>query len=248
MARINKRKIARFFLVKCKWNLYGMFGGAPGVAIRYLETVRDFGVNDDGKGLELFLPAQAEEFAGKLLGGAGFPPGSPLIGLCPSARHWNKIWLKERFAETAASLSVAHHASVVLFGSQIEEELCREVEAEILRLDSGVRVANLAGKLTLVESAAVMDHCSIVITNDSGLMHMAAARKRKVVAVFGPTVREFGFFPTGALSTVIEHPLLDCRPCTHVGLPECPKGHFRCMTDIPASRVIDAAAQLLSQE
>jgi lipopolysaccharide heptosyltransferase II len=247
VVRVNKRKIPRFFLVKFKWNLYQWFGGAPGVAERYLETVQHLGVKDDGKGLELFLPQKSEEDVAKILRDAGFTMGSPLVGICPSARHWNKMWLKERFAETAASLSASYHATVVLFGSTTEEKRCGEVEAEISRLNAGVPVLNLAGRLTLVESAAVMDRCVVIITNDSGLMHMATARNRKVVAVFGPTVRELGFFPTGTLSMVVEDPLLECRPCTHVGLPECPKGHFRCMMDIPASRVIDAAEQLLSQ-
>jgi heptosyltransferase-2 len=91
----------------------------------------------------------------------------------------------------------------------------------------------------------MMDHCAIVLTNDSGLMHLAAARKRKIVAVFGPTVKELGFFPYGSNSVVIEHTSLRCRPCTHVGLPDCPEGHFRCMRDISAERVVDAARALL---
>jgi heptosyltransferase-2 len=76
-------------------------------------------------------------------------------------------------------------------------------------------------------------------------MHIAAARKRKIVAVFGPTVREFGFFPYSTTSTVVEDNSLSCRPCTHIGLPECPKGHFKCMNSIQAAQVIEAARLLL---
>jgi hypothetical protein len=64
-----------------------------------------------------------------------------------------------------------------------------------------------------------MDRCMVVLTNDTGLMHVAAARKRKVVAVFGSTARQFGFFPFGTRSVVVEHPSLNCRPCTHIGRP-----------------------------
>jgi heptosyltransferase-2 len=90
-----------------------------------------------------------------------------------------------------------------------------------------------------------MDHCTVVISNDSGLMHLASARKRKLVAIFGPTVREFGFFPQGTESRVVEHEALPCRPCTHIGLPVCPKRHFRCMKDLTVSEVIHAAGKLL---
>ena len=79
-------------------------------------------------------------------------------------------------------------------------------------------------------------------------MHIAAARKRKVVALFGPTVRQFGFFPFGTASTVVEHPTLPCRPCTHIGLPDCPRGHFRCMRDLESGTVIHAATELLEND
>ena len=104
---------------------------------------------------------------------------------------------------------------------------------------------NLAGKLNLCETAAMMDKCSVVVTNDSGLMHIAAARKRNVVAIFGPTVKEFGFFPIGTRSVVVENTELDCRPCTHIGLPSCPKGHFKCMNEISTEQVVTSANALL---
>ena len=76
-------------------------------------------------------------------------------------------------------------------------------------------------------------------------MHIAEARGDPVVAVFGPTVREFGFFPRGPRSSVVEHPGLPCRPCTHIGLSYCPRGHFRCMNEITPGAVTAAAERLL---
>jgi heptosyltransferase-2 len=246
VVRINKRKIARFLFVKAKWDVYDWFGGAPGVAERYLETVRSLGVENDGNGLEVFFPQTAAAHAEKVLVEAGIQSRATLIGVCPSAKHCNKIWLKERFAETATTLAHEHGAAVLLFGSGKDEETrCREVKAMIEQQSQGIPVLNLAGRLSLLETAAMMDHCSVIVTNDSGLMHLAAARKRKVVAIFGPTVRELGFFPYGTTSTVIENISLSCRPCTHIGLPLCPKGHFKCMNDIHAAQVIDAARVLL---
>jgi heptosyltransferase-2 len=246
VARIRKRKIARFLLVKAKWNVYDWFGGAPGVAERYLETVRSLGVENDGGGLEAFFPENAVAHTKNIFMEAGIRDQRALIGICPSAKHSNKMWLKERFAETATSLAHEHGAAVLLFGSGKDEEIrCQEVKAMIEQQSQGIPVLNLAGRLSLLETAAMMDHCSVIVTNDSGLMHLAAARKRKVVAIFGPTVRELGFFPYGTTSTVIENVSLSCRPCTHIGLPLCPKRHFKCMNDIQAAQVIDAARVLL---
>ena len=98
---------------------------------------------------------------------------------------------------------------------------------------------------SLLESASFMDDCTVLVTNDTGLMHMASARKRPVVAVFGPTVREFGFFPQGPEDIVIERAELNCRPCSHIGGDHCPLGHFRCMREIGVDDVLDAVAHVL---
>jgi heptosyltransferase-2 len=247
VVRIHKRKIARFLLVQCKWNLYGWFGGAPPVAERYVEAVAEFGVTDDGAGLELFLPPATEEKIHETLASADIVPGAPLLALCPSAKHKNKIWLPDRFAEAAVTCAREFDAGIILFGSgQDEEERAAEIERQIHARAPDTKLLNVTGAVSLLETAALMDRCALVITNDSGLMHIAAARKKKIVAIFGPTVREFGFFPFGTQHLVVEHDSLPCRPCTSIGLPVCPKGHFRCMKDVPATRVIAAARQLLN--
>lgn len=245
VVRINKRKLARFLLVKFKWNVYAQHGGAPSVAKRYLETVRHFSVEDDGEGLEVFVSDGDTQRAGEILRDAGISDGSVIIGVCPSAKHNNKMWLKEGFAEVGMGLS-GGTGTVILFGSEPEAERCEEIRQMILKAGNRVSVINLAGKVSLLETAALMDRCSIIVTNDSGLMHIAAARKRPVAAIFGPTTRELGFFPFGTRSVVVEHPALSCRPCTHIGLSYCPKGHFKCMRDIAAAEVLNAAQTLLT--
>ena len=245
--RIHKRKCARFLLVKFKWNVYQRLGGAPGAAQRYVETVQQYGIEDDGKGLELFLPAAARNNVTALLASAGNQSYRHLIGICPTAKHWNKMWLQERFADTAARLGNELDAGIVLFGSGKEEEDRVQAIEKLIRSQApGILVINCAGKLSLTDVAAMMDHCSLVLSNDSGLMHIAAARKRRVVAIFGPTVRELGFFPFGTQSSVVEQSGLECRPCTHIGLPRCPKGHFKCMNDLSVSDVVAAARSLLA--
>jgi heptosyltransferase-2 len=246
VVRINKRKLARALLIWFKWNVYERAGGVPSVAERYLETLDGWEVPNDGNGLELFITPAATENARARFREEGFTLGTPLLGVCPSARHGNKMWLKERFAEAAARLAKEHRIGVALFGGDDERERCSEIAALIRAQTPEAHVANLAGRLSLLETAAAMDSCTIVITNDSGLMHVAAARKRNIVAVFGPTVRELGFFPYGTQNVVVQTRGLNCRPCTHIGLPSCPKGHFRCMHDIAVHEVVDAASRLMT--
>ena len=246
VVRIRKRKLARFVLVTWKWDLYAHFGGAPGVAERYCEPLGPYGVADDGAGLDIFIPGDIQARAPHILQRHGIAPGTDVLGICPSARHATKMWLPERFAAAAATLGTSHHLPVALFGSAGERERCAAIAAAIRILAPDLSVAVLAGELSLLETAAVMDSCALVITNDSGLMHIAAARKRKVLALFGSTVRQFGFFPFGTESRVVERPDLACRPCTSIGRSRCPRGHFRCMNDISVHQLLHAAGELLS--
>lgn len=246
VTRINKRKVARALLVNFKLDVYDRFGGAPDVAARYLETVLPWGVEDDGGGPELFFPGDLRATVEKILSEERISAGTMCVGVCPCARHGNKMWPGERFAESAGRLAEGHGIPVLLFGGEDEREMCGRIGAMINGAHPRTRVLNLAGRLSLLETGCAMDRCAVVLANDTGLMHIAEARGVPVVAVFGPTVREFGFFPRGARATVVEHPGLTCRPCTHIGLPRCPLGHFRCMKEIAPGAVIDAAERVLA--
>ena len=245
VVRINKRKLARFLLVHTSWDTYRFWGGAPSVALRYLEPVQHLDVKDDGNGLEIHLPAEARLRAATIVQQVGIVPADRVLAVCPGAKHGNKIWLAERFAEVATRASREAGAALVLLGGRDDAERCAEIETAIRRSAPHATVTNLAGSLSLLETAAVMERCTAVVTNDSGLMHLAACCKRSVVAVFGPTVRQFGFFPFGTENSVVEHPHLSCRPCTHIGLPQCPRKHFRCMEEIGADQVYENVRRFL---
>ncbi len=246
VVRFRKRKLAQLALVLCKKDLYPRYGGSQSIAERYCEPLMPFGVVDDGAGLEIFVPDEARTRAAQMLNAHGIVPGQTVLGICPSARHTTKMWLPERFAAAAGSLGTSYGLPVVLFGSPAERERCEAIASAIRADFPGVVVADMAGSLSLLETAAAMDACALVITNDSGLMHIAAARKRKVVAIFGSTVRQFGFFPFGTEARVVERAGLECRPCTHIGRDRCPRGHFRCMADIAVPQLVIAANELLS--
>jgi heptosyltransferase-2 len=102
---------------------------------------------------------------------------------------------------------------------------------------------DLAGKLSLMGSAALLGKAKMVLTNDTGMLHMAQAMKAPVVAIYGPTTRELGFFPLTENSRVAEIDI-SCRPCTQKGLHSCPRKHFRCMKDLKPQVVADLAAGL----
>jgi len=107
------------------------------------------------------------------------------------------------------------------------------------------KVVNLAGKLTLLESATVLNRARCLVTNDSGLMHMATAVQTPLVALFGSTVKELGFFPFRSKYIVLEKKDLSCRPCSHIGLKDCPKKHFKCMLDLDTEKVFSTMQNLI---
>ena len=246
VVRMRKRAVARFLLVHGKTDLYAFLGGSPSVVERYVETVAPWNVADDGEGPELFPRAEAQAHAAAVLLPLENRVHGNMIGICPSARHFTKMWPPERFAECAATLGTRHGAGIVLFGSAADANLCSDMASRLASMAPSVPVLNTAGMLSLIETAAAMDHCRVIVTNDSGLMHIAAARRRRIVAIFGSTVRQFGFYPPADRSIVVEEHGLECRPCTPIGRASCPRGHFRCMQDITPGRVSAAASAFMN--
>src|SRR5258708_7903563 len=158
----------------------------------------------------------------------------PVIGVSPGAAYGNaKRWLPERFAESAAQLG----ETILVFGWRDERPLCEEVAEAIRRAGRDAR--NLAGETSLREFIDLAAACSLMLTNDSGAMHVASALGVPTVTVFGAT-DDTTTGPTGPLARVIrEH--AECSPCL---LRECPIDH-RCMTRVTTRQVVGVAADLL---
>jgi heptosyltransferase-2 len=242
---IRKRAVARWLLVRFKWNIYR---DTPGVAERYLETVKPLGVRDDGKGLALHIPDDVQfETAGRIAT-LGLNRCEQVVGLCPGARHATKRWPQERFAELGIRIAKKENAKILLFGGPEDRDLCRSIAEAIARGAGAGSVADLSGAFSLLGTAAAFTFCDTVVTNDSGLMHIASAMDRDLVAIFGPTVEEFGFFPGGTKSIVLERRGLYCRPCSHIGRPSCPQGHFRCMVETGVEEVAGRVEEMLGRK
>jgi lipopolysaccharide heptosyltransferase II len=240
---VDKREKERAALVKFKKDLYK--NDVP-VSQRYIEAVEPLGVKDDGKGLELHIPDEILFAVSGKMAGLNLNQYEKVVGLCPTARHATKCWPKERFIDLGTRCARDRDAKVLLFGGNAEADYCDSIAKAIEGRAGSGRTVNFSGQLSLLETAAAMDFCDVVVTNDSGLMHIAEARQRNLVAVFGSTVRQFGFFPQSKNSAVIEREGLYCKPCSHIGRSSCPEKHFRCMNDISVDEVFEQTDRMLN--
>lgn len=238
---IHKRIFARTMLIRLKKNFYN---SVVSVIDRYIEPVQKYGVANDGKGLELYISDEIRAQTSKKMEKFGIHQFSTMVGFCPSAKHYTKCWPKERFAELGIALAKIYNTKILLFGDSVDKHRCVAISNAINDRNGKGSAVDLSGDLSLLESAVAMEKCNLIVTNDSGLMHIATAMKKKVVAIFGPTVREFGFFPVGKEQIVLELEGLYCRPCSHVGGKICPEGHFRCMKEIQVNEVINSILAL----
>jgi heptosyltransferase II len=184
-------------------------------------------------------PGEAEALAERL-SAEGVRASERLIGVHPGSAWPTKRWLPERFAELCRRFSSQEKARCILVGGPADAALC----AEIAR---GCGALDWSGKTNLTELKALMGRLSLFVTNDSGPMHLAAACGVPVLAVFGPTTRELGFFPYGGRHTVLEHDL-ECRPCGLHGAKTCPAGHFLCMKLTTVDAAWDAARRMLAAQ
>lgn len=232
---LRKWRLEKMLLVRLKIN---RMQNAPPVPERYMEIARDFGITPDSEGPEIFLSDSVQTSSLKRMRDLGWHCKAA-VALCPGAKHFTKRWPLEKYHVLCRQLAREHAVQILVFGGKEDRELGSGLAS------ANEHVVSLCGELNLLETAAAMDACSIAITNDSGLMHLATARRVPVVALFGSTVREFGFFPYNAKSVVLETNDLPCRPCTHIGRASCPRKHFRCMTDITPQHILDAVRTFL---
>jgi len=170
---------------------------------------------------ELFPDANDFKKAYQLI--SELDPFKKKIAFSPGSVWHTKRWLETYYRELAQKL-VEVGFSIVLVGSPEEKELCE-------RIKPGSDAITIAGNATVLESAAVLKNCDLLISNDCGALHIANAMKTNVYAIFGPTITQIGYFPFRKNDFVFETEL-PCRPCGSHGGQKCPKGHHLCMKKI----------------
>jgi heptosyltransferase-2 len=163
--------------------------------------------------------------------------GPPLVALAPGSVWATKRW--PYYADLARLLR--GRARVVVVGSREDASLAEEV-----RVAAGDDAFNAAGMLTLLGSAELIRRCSLVVTNDSAPQHLASAVGTPTIAIFGPTVPQFGFGPLSDGSITMGLDALACRPCDRHGPRRCPLRHWKCMREIGADAVAARVFDILS--
>ena len=188
---------------------------------RYLDAVSVFDVKDDGRGLDFFIP-ESESFKPDELPSI-FQDG--YVAFVIAGTYSTKKLPAEKVSRICQRIPFP----VVLLGGKNESEAGEKILSE-----SKGNVLNYAGKISLNQSASLVRNARLVLANDTGLMHVAAAFGKKILSFWGNTIPGFGMYPYQAdpASLQLEVTHLKCRPCSKLGFQKCPKKHFKCMQDI----------------
>ncbi len=232
--KIKKDKIKRALLVYAKLNTYKTVTTIPQ---RYVTVGQQAGIIDDDNGLEIFWKDSIELEISSIL--QRHHTRNKFIVIAAGAAHYTKRWPIDKYMKLVEKLLAYSNAHIFLMGNDKEKEM-------LSNLVISPRIINLAGQLSLLQAAALIGKAQVVVSNDSGLMHMASAVNTPVVAIFGSTVKELGFFPYKGLSVVHEVQNLWCRPCSHIGRSKCPLGHFKCMLNIKENDVFASVVKFLN--
>lgn len=178
--------------------------------------------------------------AAEALSRAGVGADDVLVGLVPGSQWGTKRWPAEQFAALIDQLTAWPGTHCVLFGAPQERDIAEAVVAACR-----APVIDLIGKTSLRELPAFMERCDVVVSNDTGPMHIAAALGRPIVTLYGPTTPALGFAPYGVLWEEASVASLSCRPCHAHGPERCPLSHWRCMRELQPSQVAAGVARLL---
>ena len=226
---VDKLNLKKWIYVNFKKNML------PKIHIvdRYFDTVKLFDVKNDQKGLDFFIPdkecVDISELNNKLKFG--------FVAFVIAANHLTKALPNEK----AISICKKIKHPVVLIGGTEDKE-----RGAIIANSVGDNVINVCGRFNLYGSASIVKQANVVITYDTGLMHIASAFKKKIISIWGNTVPDFGMYPylPDKQSQIIQVENLKCRPCSKIGYDKCPKKHFKCMNNIDEDRIIELVEKL----
>lgn len=202
--------------------------------LSYFEIIPDLPIYPD-----IFFSEEDHSVVSNWLNANGIVETERMICLAPGSVWNTKRWLPERYAQLAKEFASFGYR-VLLIGGYQDIELCNQI-VEM----SDENAISTAGIFTLRQSAELISRAEIIITNDSAPLHLGVAVKTPVLAIFGSTLPEFGFYPYGPHDRVLEVKNLFCRPCGIHGRRQCPEKHFRCMREITVFQVFQAAVELL---
>lgn len=220
-----KLNFKKWVYVNLKWNLLPNYS----IVSRYFKAVNKINVFNDGEGLDYFIPEHQSTknddipmshwagYVACVIGGSYETKKFPL-------EKWKEFCLKCNFP-------------IILLGGSEDKNMGDQI-AEV----DNIKIYNACGKFSLNESAHLVKRSVLVISNDTGLMHIAAAYQKPIISLWGNTTPKLGMFPyygnndlnhiISSRSKLIEINYLSCRPCSKIGYRKCPKRHFKCMNDV----------------
>ncbi len=198
---------------------------------RYFEAVKKLGVVNDDKGLEYFIPEKEEVQLGSLPD----THQNGFIGFAIGAQHATKRLPVVKIISICRQI----RQPIILLGGKEDVETANKIKEQI-----GEMIYNACGNYSINQSASLVQRSKILITHDTGLMHIGVALGIKIISVWGNTVPAFGMFPyypnNPEKYIIVENDDLKCRPCSKLGYDECPKKHFKCMNDINENEILKA--------
>ncbi|MEO6252455.1 MAG: glycosyltransferase family 9 protein [Ferruginibacter sp.] len=231
----NKLNVEKFLLTNFKINTLPK----KHIVDRNLECIATLGVQNDGMGLDYFIPAMDNVKNDDIPTSHMHGYIAIVIGAALATKKLPLHKLKE--------LCTAIEHPIILLGGKEDYEYGKAIAKQ-----DEIKIYNACGKFNLNESAHLVKQSKLVITHDTGLMHIAAALQRPVISVWGNTVPAFGMYPYyGKRSTmqydVVEINKLWCRPCSKIGYNKCPRGHFKCMENIAVNDIVNLVKQRLQK-
>ncbi len=227
-----KLNIQKWFLTNLKMN----FMPDKSIVERYFEAVRPLGVHNDGKGLDYFLPDN------KKLGNNDIPMShwGGYVGCVIGGSYNTKKLPLDKWKEFCAKVPYP----VILLGGPEDQHDGLEIAEQ-----DKIKIYNSCGKFDINESAELVKIARVIVSNDTGLMHIAAAYQKPIISLWGNTSPDMGMFPyygynnlkdrVAPQSIILENKLLNCHPCSKIGYNNCPKGHFKCMKELDMDVAIE---------
>jgi ADP-heptose:LPS heptosyltransferase len=215
----NKLNLQKWILVKFKKNLMSNVH----IVDRYMKTVESLGVKNDNKGLDYFIPEKDEMPLDWLP--ENFRNGYAVYAI--GGQHETKKLPLNKMIELCQTIQLP----LVLIGGKEDVVISEQLSV----ISKNIPIFDTCGKCNLNQSASLIKNSKLVYTHDTGMMHVAAALKKKVISIWGNTVPAFGMYPYQTDFEVIENRDLNCRPCSKIGYKKCPLGHFKCMNDLKFS-------------
>lgn len=239
--KVNKINTRKFIYSKLRLNLLP----DKSIVERYLAATKKLNVVNDGQGLDYHIPDD-QKISQKDL------PMSHSAGYVSFVIGGTKATKKMPIEKWKELCAQTDYPIIVQGGPE------DKVAGDELNSIDPIRIYNSCGKFSLHESADIIRFAKVVVTHDTGLMHIAAAYQRKIITIWGNTTPSLGMFPYYGFNNIksnvspdsvnIENASLGCRPCSKIGYAKCPKGHFKCMKDIDTKLVEQHINEFLAKK